>query len=125
MNLEMCHGRMIVSIVKIVPLPDKRVEVLDILATVTGPTQSEPGCLDCSLLEEHGDEYAIFYVEQWRSEQEMNRHIRSSLYDRVLQAMDLSRTPPDVKYHEISHSSGLELVSVLRNIDPLEGRVVH
>ena len=116
---------MIVSIIKIVPLPGKRHEVLEILATVTGPTQSTPGCLDCALLEEQGDEAAIFFVEQWRSEQAMNRHIRSSLYDRVLQAMDLSRLPPDIKYHEISHSSGLELVSALRKVDLPEGRVVH
>ena len=98
------------SLVKIAPTPERRNEVLDILLSVKGPTQAEQGCLACWILEEFGEDPAIVYVEQWRSLAEMHRHMRTPLYARILQAMELSDTEPQVCFFEIVESSGLELV---------------
>lgn len=75
-----------------------------------GPTQAESGCLACWILEEYGDDPAIVYMEQWRSLAEMNRHMRTPLYARILQAMELSHTEPLVRFLEVVESSGLELM---------------
>ena len=105
---------MILAIVKLSPRPDRRHEVREILETVTGPTQAAPGCLGCVILEEHGEEDAVLLVEKWRSEDELNRHLRSPLYSRVLEAMELCREPPDVTFHEITATSGMEVIHALR-----------
>ena len=100
--------------VRIAPVQEKRDEVLDILLSMKGPTQAESGCLACWILEEFGEDAAIVYVEQWRSSAEMHRHMRTPLYARILQAMELSRTEPQVCFFEVVESSGLELVEQAR-----------
>ncbi len=102
------------SLVRIAPVPEKREEVLDILLSIKGPTQAESGCLACWILEENGEDPALVYVEKWRSSAEMHRHMRSPLYARILQAMELSHTEPQVCFYEIVETSGLELIEQVR-----------
>jgi quinol monooxygenase YgiN len=105
----------ILSIVKILPIPGKRKEILDILHSVKGPTQVIHGCLACCIGEEEGDERMIFYFEHWRSREEFTRHIRSNLYTRMLEAMELSEKKPEVCFFEVSAINGMELIEALRN----------
>lgn len=105
---------MILAIVKLRPRTDRRHEVRAILETVTGPTQAEPGCLGCVVLEERGEEESVLLVEKWQTGDDLNRHLRSPLYSRILEAMELCREPPDVTFHEISATSGMEVIRALR-----------
>jgi quinol monooxygenase YgiN len=107
---------MFLAIVKILPLARARTGLLEILESVSGPTRAKEGCLGSSVLEEHGGEGdgLVWYVEQWRGEEEMDVHLRSPLYRRVLEAMELSRVPPEVVFHRISASGGFERVDRLR-----------
>jgi quinol monooxygenase YgiN len=108
---------MILSIVNIVPSGGKRQEILDILFSVKGPTLAAPGCLACSIYEEQGEEQAIVYYQLWQTPEEMYRHIRSALYSRVLQAMELSTREPEIRFHTISETRGMELIESLRGSD--------
>jgi quinol monooxygenase YgiN len=110
-------GMEILSIVKITPIPGKRKEILDILHSVKGPTQAIHGCLACSICEEDGDDRIIFYMEHWRSREEFIRHIRSSLYTRMLEAMELSRKKPEVCFFEVSAMKGMELIEGIRRAE--------
>ena len=105
---------MMLSLVNIVPSPGKRQEILDILLSVKGPTLAAPGCRACSVYEEHGDDQTIAYLELWQSSLELYRHIRSGLYSRVLEAMELSTREPEVRFYTISESHGMELIESLR-----------
>ncbi|RNC68272.1 MAG: antibiotic biosynthesis monooxygenase [Desulfuromonadales bacterium] len=102
------------TMVKIAPFPEKRQEVLDILLSMKGPTQAEVGCLNCCIFEEYGDDPAIVYVELWRTLTEMHRHMRSSLYSRILEAMELSCREPEVYFYEVVGTSGMELIEQVR-----------
>ncbi|WP_193352720.1 putative quinol monooxygenase [Desulfuromonas sp. TF] len=102
------------SLIKIVPLPEKRQEVLDILLSMKGPTQASVGCMNCSIYVEHGEDQAILYIEQWRSIGEMHRQMRSSLYARLLEGMELSSTVPEVCIYEVASTCGLELIEAVR-----------
>src|SRR5574341_1015891 len=93
---------MIIASVKIVPLPEKRVEILEVLRHVQGLMRASTGCIACAIYEECADEPAIFYLEQWRSQEELHQHIQSPLYLQVLNAMDLAREPPEIRYHEVA-----------------------
>lgn len=101
---------MILSILKIFPLPAKEQEVLEILLSVRGPTLAASGCLECSIYEEHDDEHAILYLEKWQSRRLMLSHIRSPLYPRVLKALELSDRQPEISFYEIGVSQGIELI---------------
>ncbi|MRR08162.1 MAG: antibiotic biosynthesis monooxygenase [Deltaproteobacteria bacterium] len=102
------------SLVKISPVQEKRQEVLDILISMKGPTQAESGCLSCWILEEYGDDQSIVYVELWRTLGEMHRHMRSNLYARILEAMELSDKEPEVRFYEIVSVCGLDLIEQVR-----------
>jgi quinol monooxygenase YgiN len=106
---------MLLSMVKISPVPGKRQEILDILQSVRGPTLAAPGCLRSSILEEHDDELFIVYLEEWQTRTEMAVHIRSPLYSRVLKAMELSRQQPEICFYEVSGIEGLELIESVRS----------
>jgi len=101
---------MIISTLKIFPRHEKRQEVLDTLQSVMGPVQALPGCLSCSLSEEVGGSHGILYIEQWRSLPEMELYVRSSIYSRILEAMELSNQLPELSFYEKGTSWDLSLV---------------
>jgi quinol monooxygenase YgiN len=105
---------MMLSIIKIMPILDKRKEVLDILFSVKGPSLAASECLECCICEERGDEESIIYIEKWQSVEAFYRHIRSNLYSRILGAMELSRKRPEVYFLKIEEVKGMELINELR-----------
>ena len=105
----------ILSIVKISPIPEKRKEILSILRSIRGPTQAISGCLDCRICEEDGDDGEILYLEHWQSWEAFMRHIRSDIYSRMLEAMELSRQEPEVSFFEVSAIRGMDLLMAVRN----------
>ena len=88
--------------------------MLSILRSVQGPTQVTPHCVACQLYEEYGDREAVLYIEQWDSKLEFQEHVRSEPYRRILAAIELSKTPPELCFHQVSATEGLELVHRLR-----------
>src|SRR3954463_2295647 len=62
----------------------------------------------------------ILYAEQWKSEEAICEHIRSSLYRRVLAVIELSTQAPEVSFYFVSHIKGMELIHALR-VGPQEG----
>lgn len=101
--------------VKISPNPDKRQEIIEILRTVRGVALAAPGCSSCSVYEEY-DEAAIVYMERWDTEAEMKQHIRSPLYLRVLEAMELSDKTPEIIFYTVAKSDGIALISEVRGM---------
>ena len=105
---------MILSRLRLFPTPEKRRQVLAALRSVQGPTQAEPSCSASQVYEEDGPESAVLYVEEWESESEFRDHVRSELYRRVLAAIDLSKSAPEVCFYTVSNVQGLELVQEIR-----------
>lgn len=105
---------MIVAILKLVPHADKRREVLDILLSVKGPAMADPDCLDCCVYESCDEERSILFLELWQTLTELERHVRSSDYLRILEAMELSATIPELSYFRAEEPMGLELVERAR-----------
>ena len=109
---------MILSFLKINPFPGQRQVVLDILRSVIGSTRLRSGCIDCAVYTDQGEAQTILYLEQWQSREPLDRHIRSELYFRVLSAMELANEPPEIYFHEVSDTRGLEYVESLRTASP-------
>ena len=105
---------MILSKFRLFPAPEKRRQVLAALRSVQGPTQAEPSCLASQVYEEDGPESAILYVEEWNSESEFRDHVRSELYRRILAAIDLSKSAPEIGIYQISNVQGLEFIQQMR-----------
>lgn len=109
---------MILSMLKIFPVPSKEQEILDILLSVRGPTLAACGCLECCIYQEHDEERAIVFLERWQSRKVMITHLRSPLYPRVLKALELSDRQPEICFFEIAAEHGIELIEKERSSIP-------
>lgn len=88
--------------------------IIDVLESIKGQTASSIGCLGCLLTLEVG-ESKVCYQEKWANHETLERHLQSSLYTRILAAMELSCTPPTIEFFEVTRTGGLELVEIARN----------
>jgi len=110
---------MIIAIEKIRPLRGKTQAILDTLQSMECPTQVENRCLGCALYLQHGNENPVLCLEQWRSWEDLHSHIQSNLYLRLLNAMELGSEAPEISFHEISDTKGLQLIEALRQPLPI------
>jgi quinol monooxygenase YgiN len=101
---------MIIGTVRILPPPNRRNDVLEVLRSVQGPVRAQPGCAACDLYEEQSPEAAIVFIERWESEASLDTHLRSEMYRRILGALELSGDPPDVRFEHVSSCEGMEVI---------------
>ena len=116
-NRALIPGMTIVGTLKIVPLTDRRGEVIEILRSVQGPMLAEPGCTACHIYEESAADHAVVLVERWESEAALEAHIRSEAYRRILGAIELSGAPPVIRFDHVSASEGMERIEQARGMD--------
>jgi quinol monooxygenase YgiN len=107
---------MIYARLKVVPPAERREEALRIARSLLGPTGAAPGCVHCAFYMDTQNENCLFYVEEWQSEDDLQRHIRSDDYRKFLALIDLSSEPPDLKFHRVSETFGMEYVSRARSL---------
>jgi quinol monooxygenase YgiN len=62
------------------------------------------------------DENALWYVEEWQTEEDFQRHIQSSDYRMVLALMDLSVEPPELKFHNVAETFGIDYLTRVRSL---------
>jgi len=105
---------MVISTVRIVPSAKRHSEVLEILRSILGLTESQPGCLSCHLYVEDGPDQGTVFCEHWETEAALQEHIRSDSYRRILVACELSKRSPEVCFHHVSKTQGMDLVQKLR-----------
>jgi len=105
---------MYLSLIKIYPARGWEQRILDVLDSIKGPTTSHTDCLGCSLAIEPGEAGAICYSEQWRTSEALEKHLRSALYGRLLEAIEHSGRAPEVLFYEVSGTLGLEYVERIR-----------
>lgn len=105
---------MIIALLKIKPILEKQEAVIEILESVKKMTMLKPGCISCDLFKEYDDGQKVLYVERWRTKEDMHQHIRSNLYLRILNAIELASEPPEISFHEGSKTLGIELIEDIR-----------
>jgi quinol monooxygenase YgiN len=105
---------MMIFLLKVIVHANKRDAILEVLRSVIDHTWGLPGCLGCACYEEQKNEGTMLYVEQWETKEDLYRHIQSDLYHRVISAMELADMEPDIGFHEVSKSMGMELIEALR-----------
>jgi quinol monooxygenase YgiN len=84
--------------------------VLEVFQAIRGPVLAQPGCAYCRVCEEAGPEHAILLVERWETEAAFETHLRSEAYRRILGAMELSSSPPEICFDHVSQTEGIERI---------------
>ena len=109
------RARMIIALVELLPSQGSRQSILEILRIAQRGARTKAACIGCDIYETVDTSRKILYLEQWRNVEDLHRHIQSSVYLRVLNAMDLSAEPPTVVFHKVSDTKSMELIESLRS----------
>ena len=95
--------------------PRKRDEALRILRSTSEGDRIPPGCLSCRIYEDVQEDNIIMFEKLRRSEEELEQHLRSEEYRKVLLIMEMALQHPEVRFNTISSSSGIETIEKARN----------
>jgi len=87
----------------------------DILLALVERTRASPGCLGCEMYQDLRERHALLLEEWWETEADLDRHLRSDTYGRVILVMEMATEQPLIRFSEISHSTGLETVERARS----------
>ena len=75
----------------------------------------QPGCLSCHIYGDLQQKNVYMFEEVWRSEEDLNLHLRSEEYLNLLLVLEMSLKKPDIRFHNISSSSGIETIEKARS----------
>ena len=95
--------------------PDQFAAARDILLALVERTRVSPGCLGCEMYQDLRERHVLLLEEWWETQTELDRHLRSDSYGRVILVMEMATEQPLIKFCEISHSTGLEIVERARS----------
>ena len=97
-----------------IPL-QKRGEALKILQSMVARNQARPGdCVFCRICEDALEDNVLQFEEMWRSEEELERHLRSDQYHKVLLVMEMALKHPEVRFDTVTNSRGIETIEKAR-----------
>ena len=94
--------------------PRKRDEALRILRSTVEKSRILPGCLNSRIYVDFEEDNVIMFEELWQCEEELEQHLRSDEYRRVLLALEMALQHPEVRFDRISGSSGFETIEKAR-----------
>ncbi len=106
---------MIVGTIRVLPAPNRRAEVLEIFRAVQGPACAQPGCTACHVYAEQDPDPGVVLVETWEDQAALEEHLRSKAYQLILGAIELSASPPEIRFDTVSATEGMELIERLRH----------
>jgi quinol monooxygenase YgiN len=95
----------------------QRREILRTLRALTPSTASRRGCADVRILQEVDNHNSFLWVEQWDSEADLDRHVRSDEYRALLTVIDMSMRQPDIRFFHVDKIAGMEMIAEKRAVD--------
>jgi quinol monooxygenase YgiN len=102
---------------KIVPQPRRTGELIQALRLQMSRTEAQPGCIKCRLSQDQRDPNVVFYQEDWGGWSEIEKHIRSDRFARILELMELSTVTPELSFCDVHETRGMEYVQKLRTVN--------
>ncbi|MBW1749091.1 MAG: antibiotic biosynthesis monooxygenase [Deltaproteobacteria bacterium] len=94
--------------------PQERMNVLSLIHSMVGPTSVKTGCLFCGFFSSTQNDDELILLEKWESEAELERHIRSDDFQKVLAAVDIAKMLPEISFNKVSSTEGMDFVEKIR-----------
>ena len=100
----------ILTTLRMIVLPERRSALLETIRGMLEPVRVEKGCLSYRLYEDLENRNAFVLVEEWATQADLERHIAEDSQRRLLGLMDLLSEQPELRFHTVSHTAGMDLV---------------
>jgi hypothetical protein len=80
-------------------------------------TRAEPGCTECSVSTKMGALVEIDYVENWNTEIDLQRQIRSDRFANLAELMERATEQPAIEFVLQGKTRGLDYAEDVRGSD--------
>jgi quinol monooxygenase YgiN len=84
-------------------LSEKRIELLQTIASLIGSIRTEKGCLRCNFFQNIEDENELYLLEEWDTQENLIGHQKSERFRVLLGAMNLLKKPYEMMVHTVYH----------------------
>jgi quinol monooxygenase YgiN len=108
---------LITSTIRITATDNPNGTIIRLLRSLIEPTRVETGCISCGLYKDLHDKDIIIWLEEWNTQDDLERHIRSPQYKKILAAFDMSMAPPDMRFNTVVETKGMQLISEAKGMD--------
>ena len=105
---------MIILVLSLKVSPTDRKNAVNIFDTVAGSISVKTGCKRVRLYSDVNNDDDLILIEEWNSESEVERHIGSDEFRKIMAIMDMAIEPPEISFHTVSSTMGFELVEKIR-----------
>jgi quinol monooxygenase YgiN len=92
----------------------KRKEMVEAFWSLIGPTRAQPGSLSCGVYRLAGSRDRLLYVEEWETVEQLECHMRSARYQRLLAIIETAAELPVLRYLCNPTVKGMEYVEAIR-----------
>jgi quinol monooxygenase YgiN len=106
---------MIQSTIRMIVPSKKSGEVLKIVGSVVELCRYNDGCLSCHIYEDLQEEDVLMLQEVWRSEEDLDLHLRTEEFRNLLLVLELAVKQPEIRFDTVSSSAGIETIEKARS----------
>ncbi len=106
---------MINALLRIPVSEQNRASITRLFRSLIEPIRSETGCISCRLYREPKDPNVLTWVEEWRTREDLDRHLRSQRYTKILAALDMADAEPEVRFDTVVETVGMQLIEEARS----------
>ena len=99
---------MILVIIRMKVLSEKRLELSQTIASLCGSTRMEKGCRHCDICQNIENENQLFLLEEWDTQENLMTHLKSEHFKVLRGAMNLLEEPYEMLFHSGLHLAGME-----------------
>lgn len=107
---------MIQATIRMLVAPHRRGEVLGVLLSLAERKRIQPGCLSALIYHDEQQEGAFMVEDVWLNQEDLDRHLRSDDYRKVLLLTEMALEPPKIDFKTIAHSAGIEIIERARGV---------
>ena len=93
---------MILVIMRMKVLAEKRKELSQTIASLIGLLRTERGCQRCDFCQSMEDENELCLLEEWDTRENLNSHLKSERFRVLRGAMNLLQEPYEMMFHTVA-----------------------
>ncbi len=105
---------MIIATIKMKVIPEKRSELLQTLRSMTEKIRNIEGINTCNFYQDVDDENIFSLIEEWKTQEELDSHMKSDIFSALIGAKSLLIEPPEIDIKVVSYTAGMEAVKKAR-----------
>jgi quinol monooxygenase YgiN len=98
---------MILVLIRMKVHSEKRLELSQTIALLSGSIRMEKGCRRCDFCQKENE---LFLLEEWNTQENLMSHLKSERFKVLRGAMNLLQEPYEMMFHSMSHPVGLEKI---------------